>query len=203
MPSGPPCTTETTSVHRRAGLYAVGLVLEHCLVLGRPWWAWSIEEWAGLLAGSAEAFLAERSLPTETTVRPFVVAFAYLVSGFDRFEQLGTFNRLHLAKLVFGADAVETTITEVAATLDAWGYRIPEVARHQLRGVVSQALLVNRSPLIEDLSTETFARLRGHPATGHYQPRHPLRPPARCRRPRPLRRTSAHWLQRRPGHRGG
>ena len=155
--------------HRRAGLYAVGLVLEHCLVLGRPWWAWSIEEWAGLLAGSAEAFLAERSLPTETTVRPFVVAFAYLVSGFDRFEQLGTFNRLHLAKLVFGADAVETTITEVAATLDAWGYRIPEVARHQLRGVVSQALLVNRSPLIEDLSTETFARLRGHPATGHYQ----------------------------------
>jgi integrase len=154
--------------HRRAGLHAVGLVLEHCGVLGRPWWAWSSDEWAGLLGQSAETFLAERSLPTETTVRPFVVALAYLV-GFDRFEQLGTFNRLHLAKLVLGTGAVETSITEVAATLDAWGYRIPEVARHQLRGIVSQALLVNRSPLLEDLSTASFDRLRAHPATSDYQ----------------------------------
>jgi hypothetical protein len=89
--------------------------------------------------------------------------------GFDRFEQLGTFNRLHLAKLVLGTGAVETSITEVAATLDAWGYRIPEVARHQLRGIVSQALLVNRSPLLEDLSTASFDRLRAHPATSDYQ----------------------------------
>ena len=155
--------------HRRAGLHAAGLVLEHCGVLGRPWWAWGSDEWAGLLGASAEAFLAERSLPTETTVRPFVVALAYLLAGFDRFEQLGTFNRLHLATLVFGADAVEGSITEVAATLDAWGYRIPGVARHQLRGVVSQALLVNRTPMLADLGNEAFARLRAHPATSDYQ----------------------------------
>ena len=155
--------------HRRAGLHATGLVLEHCLVLGRPWWAWSTEEWAELLGASAEAFIAARSLPTETTVRPFAVALAYLVSGFDRFEQLGTFNRLHLAKLVFGTAAVDASIDEVVATLDAWGYRIPGVARHRLRGVMGQALLVNRSPRLEDLSTEAFAHLRAHPATNDYQ----------------------------------
>jgi integrase len=155
--------------HRRAGLHAVGVVLERCAVSGQPWWTWSNDEWVGLLGQSAEAFCAERSRPTETTVRPFVVALAYLLSGFDRFERLGTFNRAHLAKLVFGAAAVETSITTVATTLDAWGYRIPGLARHRLRGVVAQALLVNGSPMLEDLSTETFDRLREHPATSDYQ----------------------------------
>jgi integrase len=110
-----------------------------------------------------------RTLPTETTVRPFAVALAYMLGGFDRFEQLGTFNRLHLAKLVFGADVVDSSIAQAAATLDAWGYRVPNAAKHRLRGVLSQALLLNRSPLLEDLSTEAFTRLRTHPATTDYQ----------------------------------
>ncbi len=155
--------------YRRAALHAVGLVLEHCAVDGRPWWTWSSDEWVGLLGQSAEAFCAGQSFPTETTVRPFVVGLAYQLAGFEHFEQLGTFNRLHLAKLVFGEDAVEASITEVAATLDTWGYRIPGLARHRLRGVVAQALLVNRSPLLCDLDTEAFIRLRAHPATNDYQ----------------------------------
>jgi len=155
--------------HRRAGLHAVALVLEHCKVIGCPWWAWTTEEWTALLGASVEEFQAERVLPTETTVRPFAVAVAYLLSGFDRFGQLGTFNRLHLAQLVFGADVVDNSIEKVGETLDAWGYRIPQVARHKLRGVASQAFLVNRSPLLEDLSTEAFDRLRAHAATTAYQ----------------------------------
>ncbi|MDA8297688.1 MAG: site-specific integrase [Actinomycetota bacterium] len=155
--------------HRRAGLHAVGLVLEHCLVLGRSYWAWTADEWGRLMGSSAEKFLADRALPTETTVRPFVIALAYLVAGFDRFEQLGTFNRLHLAKLAFGADVVESSIGQATETLDAWGYRGTLLQKHQLRGTFSQAFLVNRSPLLEDLGTEAFTRLRAHPATSGYQ----------------------------------
>jgi integrase len=155
--------------HRRAGLHAVGVVLEHCATLRRSYWAWSCDDWAALVGPSAEEFLAARALPTETTVRPFAVALAYMLGGFDRFEQLGTFNRLHLAKLVFGADVVDSSIAQTAATLDAWGYRVPKVAKHRLRGVLSQALLVNRSPLLEDFSTEAFTQLRTHPATTDYQ----------------------------------
>ena len=155
--------------HRRAGLHAVGLVLEHCTTLRRSYWAWDCDEWTALFGASAEEFLSARALATETTVRPFVVALAYMISGFDRFEQVGTFNRLHLAKLVFGADVVETSIAKVGETLDAWGYRIPQVAKHQLRGVLSQALLLNRSPSLEDLSTEAFTQIRAHPATSGYQ----------------------------------
>lgn len=155
--------------YRRAGLHAVGLVLEHCAALGRSYWVWTADEWAELIGASAEEFLAERALPTETTVRPFAVALAYLIGGFDRFEELGTFNRLHLARLVFGADVVEASIGQATETLDRWGYRGILVQKHQLRGTFSQAFLVNRSPLLEDLSTESFARLRAHPATGGYQ----------------------------------
>ena len=45
---------------------------------------------------------AAQPLPTETTVRPFVIALGYLLGGFNDFQLLGTFNRLHLAQLVFG-----------------------------------------------------------------------------------------------------
>ena len=81
--------------------------------------------------------------------------------------------------------------------------------------MLAQALLINRSPRLEDLSTEAFARLRAHPATdrrttrptlyalqravaelGHCQPpvRHRLQP-----RPRPwpgCPPTWAAWLDR-------
>jgi hypothetical protein len=36
-------------------------------------------------------------------VRPFLLALAYLLGSFDAFQLVGTFNRLHLAHLVFGA----------------------------------------------------------------------------------------------------
>lgn len=155
--------------HRRAGRHAVGLVLGHCATLGRSYWAWTADEWAELIGASAEEFRAARALPTETTVRAFVIALAYLLAGFDGFNQLGTFNRLHLAKLVFGADVVQRSIGHATETLDAWGYRGTLLQKHQLRGTFSQAFLVNRSPLLEDLGTEAFARLRAHPATRGYQ----------------------------------
>ena len=154
--------------HRRAGLHAAGLVLEHCAAVGRPYCAWTTDEWTQLIGASAQEFLAERRLPTETTVRPFVIALAYLTGSFDRFEQLGTFNRLHLAKLVFGADVIEASISQATETLARWGYQGILLPKHHLRGTFSQAFLVNRSPFLEDLDTEAFARLHAHRTTGGY-----------------------------------
>ncbi len=155
--------------HRRAGLHAAGLVLSHCATTERSYWGWTSKDWEQLLGPSVEKFLAVRTLPTETTVRPFLVALACLFDGFDQFQRLGTFNRLHLAQLVFGTEVIETSLAQVSEVLDRWGYRGSLAAKHQLRGTLSQALLVNRSPLLEDLRTESFARLREHPATGAYQ----------------------------------
>ncbi|WP_405878383.1 hypothetical protein OG762_06785 [Streptomyces sp. NBC_01136] len=66
-----------------------------------------------------------------------------------------------------GAEAVATAMDVVAVVADRWGYRSRnrEDGRYQLPGVLAQALLINRSPRIEDLTTEVFARLHAHPAT--------------------------------------
>lgn len=155
--------------YRRAGAYAAGLVLGHCADSGRAWWGWNAEDWAQLCGQSAEAFLDARVLPTETTVRPFVVALGWLLGGFTDLHRLGTFNRLHLARLVFGTEPVESSMRRAGKILDQWGYRSVLGAKHRWRGVFSQALLINRSPRLEDLTTEAFARLRAHPATSEHQ----------------------------------
>jgi integrase len=154
--------------YRRAGMHASGLVLRRCAETERSFWGWPTEEWGVLLGSSVEEFLAARTLPTETTVRPFAIALAYLLGDFDQFHELGTFNRLHLAALVFDPSTVEASLQHVAELLDEWGYRGSLSCRHSLRGAFSQAFLVNRSPHLEDLSTEAFSRLREHPATNRY-----------------------------------
>ena len=154
---------------RRAGAHAVAAVLQHCADTSRSFWAWTEGDWASLCRASAREFVASRTLPTEVSVRPLVIALGYLLGGFDGFQHLGTFNRLHLASLVFGQDAVEDALGQVGEVLDQWGYRGPDNAKNRMRGSFSQALLLNRSPRVEDLTTEAFATLRAHPASqGHH-----------------------------------
>jgi integrase len=155
---------------KRAGAQAAAIVLQHCAETGHSYWGWTQWEWARLGGSSAGEFLAARTLPTERTVRPFLAALAYLLGGFTSFHQLGNFNRLHLACLVFGDQPVEASIQQAAGILDQWGYQNPLRVKHRLRGIFSQAMLINHSPRLEDLTTEAFTVLRAHPAnTGRYQ----------------------------------
>ena len=74
---------------RRAGAQAAAIVLQHCADTGRSYWAWTPWEWAGLCGSSAQDFLGARALPAECTVRPFLVALAYLLGGLSSPEQPG------------------------------------------------------------------------------------------------------------------
>jgi integrase len=155
---------------RRAGAHAAAIILQNCADTGQSYWAWTSWDWARLCGPGAAEFLAARTLPTERTVRPFLVAVAYLVGGFTGFHYLGNFNRMHLACLVFGDEQVEASIMQAAGILDQWGYQNPLRVRHRLRGIFSQALLINRSPRLEDLTSGAFAALGAHPAnTGRYR----------------------------------
>ena len=161
---------DRSDVHRRAGAHAAGIILQHCADTGQAYWAWTGWDWARLAGSGSREFLDSQALPTETAVRPFLIALAYLLAGFTDFQHLGMFNRLHLAQLVFGSEAVNTAMSETAAILDRWGYRSQaRDAGHQLPGVLAQALLLNRSPRLQDLGTEAFARLRAHPAAAGRQ----------------------------------
>ena len=153
--------------HRRAGAQAVACVLDNCRLLGRSWWGWTPWDWAGLCSTGSIAFRAAQRLPTDTATRPFLIALGYLLGGFTDFQHLGYFNRFHLAQLLFGPEAVDAAMAEVAVVADRWGYRSQnrEDGRYRLPGVLAQALLINRSPHLEDLTTDAFARLQAHPTT--------------------------------------
>jgi integrase len=156
---------DRSDVHLRAGAHAAGIILQHCADTGRAYWAWTGWDWARLAGSGSREFLDSQPLPTEKAVRPFLVALAYLLTGFDDFQHLGMFNRLHLAQLVFGTGAVEAATGEATAVLDRWGYRSQvRDGEYKLPGVLAQALLINRSPRLADLTTGAFARLHAHPA---------------------------------------
>jgi len=159
-----------SDIHRRAAAHAAGIILQHCADTGQAYWAWTGWDWARLAGSSSKEFLGGQALPTETAVRPFLVALAWLLGGFSDFQHLGMFNRLHLAQLVFGAGRVGAALDEATAVLDRWGYRSQvRDGEYKLPGVLSQALLINRSPCLADLTTEAFARLHAHPAASGRQ----------------------------------
>ena len=154
-----------------------------------------------MCGGSAREFVAAQPLPTEPTVRPFVVALAYLLGGFTDFHRLGTFNRLHLACLIFGEPAVEESLRRASELLDRWGYRDSTGVKHRLRGVFSQALLLNRSPRLDDLDTAAFDRAAGASGDRRAPGIDAVCAAAGGRRAGSLRSAGAHRLQPRPRHR--
>ena len=65
-----------SDVHRRAAAHAAGIILQHCGDTGQAYWAWTGWDWARLAGSSSKEFLDGQALPTETAVRPFLVALA-------------------------------------------------------------------------------------------------------------------------------
>ncbi|WP_319460844.1 hypothetical protein [Micromonospora sp. RTP1Z1] len=121
---------------KRAGLHATAIILGNCRALGRSWWGWTVWDWARPAGSSRQAFRSAQ-VPTETTVRPFLLGLAFVLGGFTDYQHVGNFNRLHLAKLIFGDEPVTTVMRAVADLMQGWGYRSQTDAdgRHRLRGV--------------------------------------------------------------------
>ena len=127
----------------------------------------------GLARGAARrpAFRAAQPLPTDTTVRPFTIALAYLLGGFSDYQHLGNFNRLQLAHMVFGDEPIQQLSRgRGAGRLGLPTGQTREEGRYRLPGILAQALLINRSPRLADLTTEAFAALRAHPASSGRHP---------------------------------
>jgi integrase len=149
--------------HRRAVTDAIGLVLLRCAQDGTTYWAWPDEDWARLIGASTADFA--RSWPgwSDGTVRPYVTSCAYLVGGFTAFRGIGPFDKLAVARRVFGKDQADEAMKRIADVLGRWGYRIGRARDQRLPGALCLALLLNRSPRLEDLTTGVFERLRLHP----------------------------------------
>ncbi len=155
-----------TALHRRSVTDAAGLVLRRCLDTDTAYWGWSAEAWFQLVGPGYREFEAAWPGWVDGTVRPYVAAFAYYLGGFTDFHRIGAFNRRSLAWRVFGRQPVEDAVEAVAGVLHGWGYHPTKAAADQFRTVLVQMMLLNRSPLLEDMTSEAVARLRDDPALG-------------------------------------
>jgi integrase len=144
-----------TPQQRRAELDAIGCILLHCEAEGTTYWGWCKEDWAQLVGDDWRTFKKPWSTWVDVSVRADVFAYGYMICGFDAFHRIGGFNRLTLADRVFGREALETALDCIAAKLEGWGYRSARVP--EMRTVVAEILLINRSARVDDLTDDTFA----------------------------------------------
>ncbi|MGW1290366.1 tyrosine-type recombinase/integrase, partial [Streptomyces sp. NPDC002586] len=150
-----------TPHRRRAMLDAGAVVLMRCAETGRSYWSWTETEWADLLGCDQHGFRKSAPSWADDAVRPYLAAHAFFLGGFTAFYRLGSFSRLTLAWRVFGRDRVDGEIRRIRAVLDGWGYQLGRDNDSVLPMVACQVFLLNRSPHIEDVTTELFERIRG------------------------------------------
>ena len=152
-----------TGLHSRSGKDAIGLVLWRCADESTAYWGWTAETWVRLIGSDRHAFAQPWPNFIDQTVRPYLAAYAYLLCRFSALDRIGPFNRLGLAWRVFGRSTVDAEFERVATILNGWGYRSAHTDP-RLRTVLCHALLLNRSPYIDDLTTEALLALRDDPA---------------------------------------
>ena len=152
-----------TRHQRRFARDAAGLVLMRCSELERAYWGWQARDWASLIGVGNQELRRCHPGQIGSNARPYLVAYAYLTGGFTAFDTIGRFHRESLAWRIFGRELVDDGVRQILDVLAGWGYQ-----RHEpeLTAAICQLLLLNRSPLLEDLSEETLARLRADPAMG-------------------------------------
>src|SRR5262249_54738143 len=90
-------------------------------------------------------------------------ALAYLVCEFQDFDAIGRFIPRALAYTVFGRKIVDDAVDRVRQELFRWGYGRSKGPR-KIPHVMCLALLYNRSPLLEEVSTRVMAQVGGHVA---------------------------------------
>ncbi len=154
--------TPNTRYHQRSALDAVGLILHACRIHQTAFWQWNEATWVEVLGADQRAFQRrEFSGWLDATVRPYMVAMAYLLGCFSAFQLLGSFNRLTLATRVFGPKFLEEAMQQVMTILHGWGYHETN-SRDKYPGLLCTLLLFNRSPYLSDLTTSTLEQFRTH-----------------------------------------
>ncbi|BCL84637.1 integrase [Ktedonobacteria bacterium brp13] len=120
-------------------------------------WAWSAQEWLESMGSNWSTFAQRYGWSSGncrySIGRTMLATIAYFLSSpFPLDLLVETFEITSLAKRVFGKEHLQQAITQMTAILQSWGYQ--ERDQHPLKTCVSYLLLLNRSPYLEDLSTE-------------------------------------------------
>lgn len=138
---------------------AAAALLRACRREQQAFWAWPAQSWQRILGGTQEQFFCENGSLVDGAGRQYMIAAAYLLGCFRQVRLLGNFDRVALAQKVFGAAAVAAALQPVQEVLCSWGYAA--LGNTTLMSTISEALLLNQSPHLHDLTAaqlECFRR---------------------------------------------
>lgn len=148
--------------HARDRSATMAVLLRECLDEGTPFWAWQHDHWVDVFGRHSRAFRDRNQARVSQSVRLEITAVAYLHGWFRDVLALGRFQRDALARRVFGDDAVDVAARRLLEPLRQWGYQVGTAHLSCL----GEALLLNESPHLEDLSAECLNRFRRAAAAG-------------------------------------
>jgi hypothetical protein len=113
---------------------------------GRTFWGWTTEEWI-------------ETINKHAPQQQHLVALAYLFGGFTDLDTAGSRPPLYikLAEKIFGQTRLDGVLERIRNLLVEWGHSGRATMQHIPR-TRCEALLLNRSPHLEDLTIECLRR---------------------------------------------
>jgi integrase len=118
-------------------------------------WGWQSEDWVDLFNIERPQRLAHRL----SSYRHQVYVIGYLLCNFMDFAATGrNIMRYPIAVKVFGQTLIEAEIERVRTVLLAWGYSKKRSDTYLTR-ILCALFLANRSPCLEELTTETLTTM--------------------------------------------
>jgi integrase len=145
---------------RRSANNAVASILLGCVAEERTFWSWDAAAWRRVCGPDQRAF-AGASPTWASDSRQYVLALAYLLGDFTEPLLAGGFERVALARKIFGPDAVALVDRRVVAAATGLGYRSADT--WGLPCATWEALLLTRSPDLTSLSGPFLDQLRTAP----------------------------------------
>jgi len=137
---------------------AAAALLRACQREDCAYWGWPPEVWRRILGHTQAQFFSENGPLVDGAGRQYLMAVAYLLGCFRQIRLLGNFERVALARKVFDHQAVEAALKPVQETLSGWGYAVAQ--NTALMSTVCEALLLNQSPDLHDLTAEGLDEFR-------------------------------------------
>jgi len=131
---------------------AAAALLRACHREQCAFWGWPQATWRRILGHTQAQFFCENGPLVDGGGRQYMIAVAYLLGCFRQVRLLGNFDRVALARKVFGHQAVEAGLQPVQELLSGWGYAAAQ--NTALMSTVCEALLLNQSPHLHDLTAE-------------------------------------------------
>lgn len=149
-------TIQLTNAGRVARYTAITIMLLETARRQRSYWSWSPDECIETYGSSLGQFLDRYSRGAHA--RTVIIAVLYLLGIYQNTSRAGSLFHVSQANHIFGKQLTENACKTVLTAARAWGYG--KDTEKKLRSQLCEALILNKSPRLRDLTTEFLDKQR-------------------------------------------